>query len=228
MEKKNHSKELKVRRQKVFDALSWLTAIKTNGGPNNFLYKDIKIDMERLTQLPENGFLDFPDREIESSDKDQENDTSEQNENDIPDLGPVEQNEERVFDENSEMGSFMPSKIETSKESTKIREDIIHPLVNELDIGIEPINEFNTPFLASLAFPTLFPDTKGEPTNPALIRNIARSDTESFSEKLKHLVKFGEIEKGKWFYRFTSHPRFAFWGFNMLYRKRLLSQGNFT
>jgi len=62
---------------------------QNNGEPN---------DMERLTQLPENGFLDFPDREIESSDKDQENYKSEENENDIPDLGP----EERVFDENSE------------------------------------------------------------------------------------------------------------------------------
>ena len=38
--KKNNSKELKVRRQKVLDALSWLTGTNTNNEPNNFLYKD--------------------------------------------------------------------------------------------------------------------------------------------------------------------------------------------
>lgn len=29
----------------------------------------------------------------------------------------------------------------------------------------EPLNEYQTPFLATMAFPTLFPDGKGDPTN---------------------------------------------------------------
>jgi len=29
------------------------------------------------------------------------------------------------------------------------------------------------------------------------------------------------------FYRFAAYPRFSYWGFNMLYRKRLISKGNF-
>lgn len=33
----------------------------------------------------------------------------------------------------------------------------------------EPINEYITPFLATLAFPTMFPDACGDPTNPALL-----------------------------------------------------------
>jgi len=183
------------------------------------LYKDITIDMNRLIKLPENGFLEIPDLEVESHNKnsdfsDNENEFSdiEEDENDLPDMGPIDENEERIYDKNSEMGSFIPSKIEIPKEANKIRDDILHPSVNELDIGISPINEFNTPYLASLAFPTLFPDTKGDPTNLALLREIAKSDTESFAEKLKHLIKLGEIEKGKWFYRFAAHPRFSFWG----------------
>ena len=32
---------------------------------------------------------------------------------------------------------------------------------------------------------------------------------------------------GKWVYRFASHPRFAYLAYNMLYRRRILSQGNF-
>ena len=55
----------------------------------------------------------------------------------------------------------------------------------------------NLTHLIYLAFPTLFPDTKGDPTNPALLREISKSDTESFGEKLKHLIKFGETIKGK-------------------------------
>ena len=50
--------------------------------------------------------------------------------------------------------------------------------------------------------------------------------TESFALKLKHLIKFGEYKDNMWTFRFASHPRFSYWAFNMLYRRRLLSQGN--
>ena len=46
--RKNNSKELQVRRQRVLDALLWLTGVNANGNPYNFLYKDITIDMNRL------------------------------------------------------------------------------------------------------------------------------------------------------------------------------------
>ena len=59
------------------------------------------------------------------------------------------------------------------------------------------------------------------------MRDISKSDTESFAEKIKHLIKFGEKIDGKWSYRFASHPRFGFWAYNILYRRRLLSQGNY-
>lgn len=71
----------------------------------------------------------------------------------------------------------------------------------------EPINEYLTPFLATLAFPTLFPDGKGDPTNPSLRRDIP------LGERVKHLLKFGENKNGKWVYRFATHSRFAYWVF---------------
>ena len=77
-----------------------------------------------------------------------------------------------------------------------------------------------------MAFPTLFPDGKGDPTSNDTVRDIARSSTESFAHKFKHLIMFAERVKGTWVYRFASHPRFAYWAYNILYRKRLLSQGN--
>jgi len=60
-----------------------------------------------------------------------------------------------------------------------------------------------------------------------LLRDISNSETESFAEKIKHLIKFGEKIDNKWVYRFASHPRFAFWAYNILYRRRLLGQGNY-
>ena len=73
----------------------------------------------------------------------------------------------------------------------------------------------------------MFPDTDGDPTNHSTVRSIGRNDLETFDAKLKHLIKFAEKRKGKWVYQFASHPRFGYWAYNILYRKRLLSQGNF-
>ena len=97
----------------------------------------------------------------------------------------------------------------------------------EWTTGSEALSEFNTEYLASLAFPTLFRDVKGDPTNFSIQREIASSETECFSEKIKHLIKFGEKKENQWHFRFAAHPRFAFWAYNMLHRRRLLGQGNF-
>ena len=78
-------------------------------------------------------------------------------------------------------------------------------------------------YLASLCFP----DTKGDLTNSCLLREISNCETESFAEKIKHFIKFSEKNDGKWVYRFASHPWFAFWVYNILYRRRLLGQANY-
>ena len=69
-----------------------------------------------------------------------------------------------------------------------------------------------------MAFPTLFPDGKGDPTNQGLLRDVP------FQERIKHLLKFAEIIDGKWVYRFANHPRFSYWALNMIQRKRILQQ----
>ncbi|XP_066915540.1 uncharacterized protein [Clytia hemisphaerica] len=236
--KNNTSKELVVRREKILQALLWLTGKNGQGEPNNFLYSEITLDMEKLERLPENGFVTLPElnekkNDSESLEEGEKNESDEESEDvseseELPDLGPINDDiDERVFNENTEMRSYLPSKLKKAKEADLTKSEILNTKT-EIDIGSSPLSEFNTPYLASLAFPTLFPDTKGDPTNPAIIREIAKSETEGFAEKLKHLIKFAEIDdKGKWFYRFSSHPRFSFWGFNMLYRKRLINQGNF-
>ena len=48
------------------------------------------------------------------------------------------------------------------------------------------LNEYTISGLATLAFPALFPDGKGNPTNPCLHRDVP------FNERIKHLLKFAE------------------------------------
>ena len=53
----------------------------------------------------------------------------------------------------------------------KNRKEVIHDQitgksVNWPTIENQPLNEYTTPYLATMAFPTLFPDAKGDPTIP--------------------------------------------------------------
>ena len=67
--KNNKSKELRVRKQKVLDALKWLTGKNENGEPNNVLYNDVIIDYDRLDQLPSDDYLQCWSEIIETNAK---------------------------------------------------------------------------------------------------------------------------------------------------------------
>jgi hypothetical protein len=54
-------------------------------------------------------------------------------------------------------------------------------------IESEPLNEYQISHLATMAFPTLFPDGKGDPTNQSILRNVP------LQERIKHLLKFAEF-----------------------------------
>lgn len=90
--------------------------------------------------------------------------------------------------------------------------------MNWPSLGDEPLNEYSTPFLSTMAFPSLFPDSRGDPTNPCLLHNV------TFSSKVQHLIKFAEKNDNKWVYRFASHPRFSYWALDMIQRRRALQQ----
>ena len=49
-----------------------------------------------------------------------------------------------------------------------------------------------------MAFPTLFSDGKGDPTNPSLVRDI------SFQEKVNNLIQFAENRNAPWVYKLAS------------------------
>ena len=131
--------------------------------------------------------------------------------------------EDKLYDESTVVNTLLPIADQKQPEENVIRsqlsgkEQILEwPLIDESN----PLNEYLTPFLATLAFPTLFPDGRGDPTDPALVRNV------TFHDRVKHLIKFGEYIDGKLIYRFANHPRFAYWALNMIQRKRVLEQGS--
>ena len=128
------------------------------------------------------------------------------------DCGPNEDQEKIAIIETS---SFLPSTTNKQPtEQTRLQDSL--KSCGTIDIKQDPPSEFKTSCIASLAFPTLFPDTDGDPINHYTIRSIGRNDLEIFDAKLKHLIKFAEKRKGKWVYRFASHTRLDYWAYNIL------------
>jgi hypothetical protein len=202
----NTFKDVKVRREKVYNALLWLVR-------NNPHYRNVTINQHALESLPING--------IPSDITTVESDSNILSEEIIlPDLGPPTDNDQdKVYNQSAEMSSFLPACEKQTQEVDAIKNQLFpNEPINWPTVDDQPINEYQTPFLATLSFPTLFPDGTGDPTNPGILKDIP------LGEKIKHLIKFADCINGKWVYRFASHPRFTYWGFNMIQRKRVLQQ----
>jgi len=128
-----------------------------------------------------------------------------------------------AFNQTTEKSTFLPLGQQQEQQMDVIRKEILgeENSINWPNISNQPLNEYQTSHLTSMAFPTLFPNGKGDPTNPSLLRDVP------FQEKVKHLIQFAENRNGQWVYRFESHPRFGYWALNMIQRKRVLQQGEY-
>ena len=71
------------------------------------------------------------------------------------------------------MSTFLPvgeqrqQEIEAIRTQLSANEPMTWPTIEN-----EPLNEYQVSHLATMAFPTLFPDGKGDPTNQALLRDV--------------------------------------------------------
>ena len=65
--------------------------------------------------------------------------------------------------------SFLPSSVKQRKEAELLESFVETVSSTELEIGDEPLSKFDTANLATLAFPTLFPDGLGDPTDSATV-----------------------------------------------------------
>ena len=165
--KNNNFKDVIVRRSKVEQALSWLMK-------NNPQYEKIMFDSDALNSLPSNGIPD--DLQTIQTVASEECNEHVSNNSDIDD--------EELFDKETETSSFLPQNENGQLENDAIQNTIAPEKLNWPTVENDPLNEYTTPFLATLAFPTLFPDGKGYPTNPSLNRDV------SFVSRIQHLLKF--------------------------------------
>ena len=181
--KNNSTKDLKVRRTVIHDALMWLQT-------HNPLYKELELDQEALNTLPENG---VPQDFITLDTEEEIDSVCEHDNNSLNDAS----NDDQVYNGTTEMTSFLPLAEQQQQEIQAIRNELSEqqPLQWPTVEGANPLSEYDTPFLASMAFPTFFPDCAGDPTNEASLRKV------SFHDRIKHLLKFSGKVNGKLIYR---------------------------
>ena len=202
----NTHKDCRVRRQKVMQAITWLKE-------NNPYDSDIVIDEEALQRLTDDGVPDnLPSLHFEENEEETER-------QELTEQGPPQSN---ANGGEQESRSFLPLQQAQQREQEAIRAFINgeDPLDWPSNEG-EPINEFHTEGLATMAFPTLFPYGKADPTNKRRRREV------TLTEGMKHLIKYAERSStGQFVWRFASHPRFTYWALNMKQRHQLLSQAH--
>ena len=103
------------------------------------------------------------------------------------DLGPPssENEEDIVYNKSTEMSSFFPVGPQQEQEVHAIKSQLSgdKPL-NWPSHEEPPLNEYTKPFLATMAFPTLFPNGNGDPTNPSVVRNVSLHDASSICSNL--------------------------------------------
>ena len=202
-------KDVVVRRHKVENALFWLIR-------NNPQYRTLTINQAALKSLPENGVPEDLLTVQTENDNEESNDSPEVS---APDRGQYQSEEDILYNKETEVSSFLPIPQLKAPEIQAVQQE----LLNTIDwptVGSEAFSEFKTPYLATMAFPTLFPDGKGDPTNPQIHHDV------SFAEKIKHLIKIGHHTSSGWQYPFAKHPRFSYWALNMILRSRTLQQGS--
>lgn len=201
--KDNAFKDVIVRRSKVQEARIWLIQ-------NNPHYTNVTLNLDSLQPLPENGVPDDL-QTLETNETEFHNIETNANTSDDSD-------EDQLINNETKTSSFLPHNENEKLEKDAILSEIGTGKMNWPTIEDNPLNEYSISGLATLAFPSLFPDGKGDPTNLCLHRDVP------FNERIKHLLKFPETINGKFYFRFASHPRFSYWVLNMIQRKRTMQQ----
>ena len=136
-------------------------------------YADIKIDYEALECLHEDG-IPQDLQTVEDPQSNREQDISE------------EHTEEEIPQQSHSFLSLPQGHQQYEQDAIRTLINGVDPLDWPSNDG-DPIKEFSTEGLASMAFPTLFPYRRGDPTKRTRPREVL------LTEGFKHLTKYAEL-----------------------------------
>ncbi|XP_070182372.1 uncharacterized protein [Littorina saxatilis] len=192
----NTDKTFRVRRQKLINALKYLK-------DNNAYYKNIVISQENADQYPDDDILqDLP--QLDPRDFN------------IPEEGPTAENEESAREQSSTVEIPLGQLSVVENMWRTLQEDQPHTEASPTQISWpnrsdRPASEFTSGYF-SMAFPDLFPDTKGDITKPRLGKNPSKK------AYFQHLMNVSRS--------FAKHHSFMFVATNILRRHEALTRGN--
>ena len=207
---KDKAYPLVVRREVVRQNLVWLKA-------HNPLYKDIEINEAHLQALPVDGLLDYNVEHIPSSAHlealESRYDTSTSESASLPEdisnqAAPPDESAEIEFsnvvitdvDANAPASDLKAAALRHFKQGGAFLAVPHEPV---------PVNEFFSPSLFPMLYPTLFPYGIGG------IEDRRRTVAISFENHIKHLLSLADR-------RFQEHYSFLFTAFNVIQRRKLL------
>ena len=220
-------RDFKCRREVVKLWLQFLQA-------NHPMYRHLQIRWDRVDALPEDGnvsdriqrvLIRGPPATVAGTAGAPQQEEEEQELEDGPDTsgatGAVGDND----DDDDQL--FIPRPLQEMNnglEADRIRQFVLNedlppatsanPIV--LPPGGQPLNDYDTPNLQSMAFPTLFPYGEGDVTN------ADRTETVTMCEANKHLLWYCvRNQDGEFEYPFAQHTKWMYWAQNTDERHRL-------
>ena len=198
---RQHARPLLVRRERVLRALKWLQT-------HNRYYKDIRLNMDVLNSLEDEGILPVHIDVVPS--------TSAQE-------SLVSGYEPRVDSEGSDVHldsqdvfqSVVVADVDANSSPSILRAAAMEHIKKkgarylQVPHGGTPVGDFNNPSLLPMTFPSLFPYGLGGS------EDRHRSSPVSLQRHMKHLFSIADT-------RFQTHYSFMFVVFNLLQRRRIL------
>lgn len=196
---RNKAKLLVVRREKVYNALTWLKA-------NNPLYREVKIDHDHLQALPEDDVLPYHVEHVSSDDAQETLVTRYDN---AVESGNITAEVPEDTLEHTHFESVVIADVDTHTPHSQLRAVAVRhaktkgrPFV-KISHGANPVNEFNNVDLFPILYPTLFLYGCGGFEDGAHLKKI------SLKEHVKWLFSLRDK-------RFQMHYSFPFTVFNIL------------
>ena len=199
----NTQRDYRVRQARVAAALRWLQA-------NNPYYADITISQNNIAELPEDG---VPDTLPELDDDGDDTDRPEEAAGGSGDLTGDADREEATTVTAVDQRRRQPTEVERIAQAV---EGNAEPPLEWPQRGHEPVNEYGHIGLFTQAFPTLFPKASADISH--VDPNCPRVKNVEYGEGLAHLMS---LEDG----RYARHPRFRYYVWNLLQRKRAAQTG---